>query len=65
MSNKSLLEMLLCGVLFLAAPLTVQPQAMTPSDQSPAIDGYSPVSYFDPGRPEKGSWSAADASSGR
>ena len=55
MSNTSLLEMLLWGVLFLAAPLTAQPQAMTPSDESPAIGGYSPVSYFDPGRPEKGS----------
>ena len=55
MSRKPLASTLLWAVLILTAPLTVQPEVTTPGDAAPAIGGYSPVSYFTVGRPERGS----------
>ncbi len=44
---------LLAAVLAIASP--AGDAAAQPGGTSPAIQGYSPVSYFEEGRPEKGS----------
>jgi hypothetical protein len=55
MSRKPLASTLLWAFLILTAPFAAQPEVTTPGDAAPAIGGYSPVSYFTVGRPEKGS----------
>ena len=45
----------LAGALAIAGPATNGAAQPEPGGTSPAIDGYSPVSYFEEGRPEKGS----------
>ncbi len=55
MSSKPVALGLLRAALLLAAPLAAQPGVSTPKDNTPAIGGYSPVSYFTVGRPQKGS----------
>lgn len=58
MSTIRLTRLLLAAALTLAAgPLPAQFESRSPvtDDEAPAIEGYSPVSYFEAGRPEKGS----------
>jgi YHS domain-containing protein len=58
MSTTLLTRLLVAAALTLAAgPLSAQFQDRSPvsDDEAPAIEGYSPVSYFEVGRPQKGS----------
>ncbi len=45
--------------------MTTATQAIAPDTAEVAIGGYSPVSYFDPGRPERGSAEFAVVQEGR
>lgn len=54
MLNKAL-ALLLWLFLIFATSLAAQSVGMMPDDSTPAIGGYSPVSYFEAGRSEKGS----------
>ena len=59
---------LLAGALCLVTdPLSAQSQGRMPTDmnQGPAIEGYSPLSYFEVGRPEKGSRAHASVYQGK